>query len=382
MKRTWDPTIPAVVAAIVMLVGTVAATGGIPPGHWRAESGSDPRSVRLDIRMAEGNRQSRISTDVPTAELVGFDAAAFSRSGAPLRLAWKHDAGTIVLEGEGGRRPGGKVHFEPDATFTERWRALGFETPGEIDLLLLAVQDIRLADAERLHEMGYTSIDVDAFIRFESEHDAMKQLEEMHALGLRLEFDDLFRLRSHGVSMADVRAYQAAGLRLDPDSLIRLRNHGIEASYAKGMIDAGVAKDDLDAILRLHAHGVPTDYVARVRATGFSDADDVDDLIRLHDQGVDSDYVRGLVQSNLTRMSLDDVVRLHAHGVPTDYVREIVAVDAGRSADDVIRLRDHGVSADLVRSLAQAGHRDLSVDDAIRAATRGPESLGAPGGAR
>jgi len=376
MKRNWDPTIPALIAAIVMLVGTVAATGGIVPGQWLAEIGSDPRSIRLDLRLAETHGQSRLTTDVATAELDGFDASTFSRTGAPLRLVWKHDVGSFVLEGKGGRRPGGNVHFEPNPAFAERWRALGFATPREIDLLRMVLHNVRLADAERLHELGYGGVDVDTFIRFESEPDAMKWLEEMNALGLRLELDELFRLRSHGVNMADVRALQVAGARFDVDGLIRLSSHGIDATYVKGVIDAGVDNNDLDGIVRLHAHGVPSDYVARVRATGFSDVD-VDDLIRLHDQGVDSDYVKGLVESQLPRMTLDDIVRLHAHGVPADYARAIVAIGSRRrNTDDVIRLHNHGVSADFARSLAQAGRQDLTVDDVIRASTRGPESLG------
>jgi hypothetical protein len=319
-RRTWDPTIPALIAAVVMLVGTVAATGGIPPGQWRGELGSDSQSVRLDVRLAAGNSRTSISTDVATAELEGFDAAAFGRPGAPLRLAWKRDAGTFVLEGEGGRRPGGKVRFEPNPAFGERWRALGFETLGENDFLRLAVENIRLADVERLNE-----------------------------LGLHLDVDDLFRLRSHGVSLDDVRAYQSAGVRVD-----------------------------LEGILRLHAHGVPTDYVAQVRSSGFAD---VDDLVRLHDQGVEAEYVRGMVDAHLPGMTVDDIIRLHAHGVPAGYARAIVEIGPGpRDADDVIRLHNYGVSAEFVRSLAQAGHGELTVDEVIRAETRGVESLGNPAG--
>jgi hypothetical protein len=342
MKRTWDPTIPAVLAAIVMLVGTVLATGGIAPGQWRAEAGSDPRSVRIHVRLAEGNSQTNLSTDVDTAQLDGFDAATFGRSGAPLKLAWKRDAGTFVLEGEGGRRPGGKVRFEPNAAFGERWHALGFGNVDEIDFLRMAVHNVRIADAERLRQLGYDSVDADTLIRLESEPGSMESLEQMQAQGLHLALDDLFRLRVHGVSMDEVRAFQSTG-----------------------------APIDVDGMLRLHAHGVRADYVAQVHESGYSD---VDDLLRLHDQGVDADYVRGLVQSHLQGMTLDDVVRLHAHGVPADYARAIVETGSRqRDADDVIRLHNHGVSAEFVQSLAQAGHGDLAVDEVIRAQSQRPE---------
>jgi hypothetical protein len=354
MRTTWDPTVPAVLAAIVVLVGTVAATGGIPPGQWRGDLGSDSQSVRLDVRLAEGRSRTRISTDVATAELDGFDAAAFRRAGAPLRLAWKRDAGTFVFEGEGGRRPGGKVHFEPDAAFRERWRALGFETLAESDFLRMAVDNVRLADAERLHELGYGPIDADTLVRLESEPGSMKWIEQMHAAGLRLELDDLFRLRSHGVTMDEVRAYQSAGVPLDIESLLRLHDHGIDPAYVKGLFDAGVANDDFDGIVRLHAHGVAPDYVSRLRSSGYSGFG-VEEILRLHDQGVDPEYVRGLVASRLPGLSLDDIVRLHAHGVPADYVRAVVeSGPGGRDADDVIRLHSHGVTANVARARAPA----------------------------
>ena len=117
MRKTWDPTLPTVLLAVAMLVGTVAATGGLGRGDWRGALASDGGSVRLDLCPAVGTLRVRLSSDVPTGELEGFERAAFERQGAPIRLAWKHDAGTFVLEGEGGRRPRGRVRFEPDPAF-------------------------------------------------------------------------------------------------------------------------------------------------------------------------------------------------------------------------------------------------------------------------
>jgi len=378
MRRTWDPTVLAMLFAVAMLVGTVAATGGLGPGQWRGDLAADQGSVRLDIRLDKGNRHMRLGTDVPSGEIEGFDAAAFARSEAPLHLSWKRDAGTLVFDGKGGRRAGGKVRFEPDATFGERWRALGFEALAEGDALRMMVHEVRLADAERLHALGYADIDVDALIRLGQEPDAMKQLEEMLAQGLHPEIDDFFRLRAYGVGAEEVRGFTSAGLRSGADDLIRLRSQGIDAEFVKGMIVAGVGADDLDGIIRLHAHGVSTDYATKIRSSGFSEVG-VNDIIQLHDQGIDSDFVRGLVESHLPGMALDDIVRLHAHGVPTDYVRAVVEIGPGsRDADDVIRLHDHGVSTDFVRSLVSADRGDLSVDELIRALSRGVGSLSKP----
>lgn len=199
MRRSWDPTFLAVIVAALMVAGTVAATGGMAPGEWRAKLDAPLNSVRVELRLAEENWQTRVSTDIPAGELEGFDAAAFGRSGAPLRLSWKRDPGTFFFEGEGGRRPNGKIRFEPDAAFAERWRSLGLEEPSVSDRIGMAVHGVRLADVERLHELGIRDLASGSVTRLAHEPDAMRWIEELHELGVQPRLEDVFRLRAHGV---------------------------------------------------------------------------------------------------------------------------------------------------------------------------------------
>jgi len=439
MRRTWDPTFLAVLLAVALLVGGAVSTGGLGRDEWRASLDSSGRSVRFDVSSSPGpGRWHTFSIDADAGAIEGFDAATFEQSGAPLRLAWKRDAGTFVFEGEGGRRPRGKFRFEPDAGFVAKWQGLEFGNVSDGDLLRMAAHDVRLADAERLHELGYRGVDADEMIGFENRSISMEWVEGMQQPGYRPEIEDLFRLHAHGVGVDDVRAFAALGIQaIETDALLRLQSHGIEASYVRGMIDAGIALEDLDDMVRLHARGIVPDDVAELRSSGLPelDLDDVirlhsqaiapdivaglrasglpevgiDDVMRLHSRGITATYVRAMVDSGLPDLSVDAIVRLHAHGVSTDFARALVVAGPGASGaeavtmlhdhgveaawvrgmaelgygglppDELTRLHAHAVSPDFVRSLAQSGHRDLTVDQLIRAASRGPEALGEDG---
>ena len=409
MRKTWDPTVPAILLAVAIVVVSVAATGGLAPGEWKGKLEAGRASVLLAFRAAAGGGEVRMSFSVAPDELEGFDAAAFERAGAPLHLTWRRSAGAFVFEGEGGRRPRGSFRFEADPAFVEGWRALGLRTLDQGDLVGLAMHGVRLADVERLHQLGYSGIDARAMIRLSAEPEMIEWVEGMQGLTPRPDLDDLFRLRAHGVDADTIRSFAESGLgSIGIDALLRLRNHGIDAGFVRGMIDAGVDARDLDGILRLHSSGIDPDAVVALRAAGLPGIG-IDEQLRLRNHGVEAAYVRGMVESGLPDLSVDDLLRLSAHGVGTDFVRVLVAAGPGKKGanavillhdrgmseewaremaelgyggtppDELVRLLSHGVSPDLVRSLTAAGHRELKVDDLIRAVTHGPESLDHPG---
>lgn len=406
MRRTWDPTVLAILLAVAILAGSVAATGGLAPGEWKGKLEAGGGAVHLSLRAASGGSDVRTSFSVEPDELEGFDAAAFERGGEPLHLTLRRSAGTFVLEGEAGRRPRGSFRFDADPGFVDGWRALGFEELEERDLMVLAMHDVRLAEAQRLHQLGYAGFDARDMIRLSDDPGMVEWVEGTQGLTPRPDLDDLFRLRAHGVEPETIRAFADAGLgTIEVDALIRLRNHGIDAGYLRGMIEAGVDADDLEGVVRLHAHSVSPDEVAQLRAAGLPGIG-IDEQVRLKGHGVEAAFVRGMVESGLPELSIDDILRLFTHGVETDFARALVASGPGKegtdaviflhnhgvsadwaremgelgyggvSSDDLARLLAHGVSPKLVRSLGAAGHRELTVDDLIRAATRGPESLG------
>jgi hypothetical protein len=227
---TWNPTLPAVLLAASMLIGAMAATGGLGPGEWRATGGGDGLAVRLELRHAAESGGLRLSFEADPVELEGLDRAALDRRGAPLRFAWKRDAGTFAFTGEGGRRPRGTFRFEAEPAFAARWQALGFVPLAADDPIRMAALGVRLADVERLGEMGVLGADADLLIRIVVHSIPVDWVAEIRQLEHPPDLDDMVRLHAHGVTPALVRALRAAGHRdLTVDDLIHAQSHGLEA---------------------------------------------------------------------------------------------------------------------------------------------------------
>ena len=365
MRRTWDPTFLAVLLATAMLVGTVLATGGIAPGEWRGRLEASGERLRLELRPAIGPGSFRWSFTIDPGKIAGFDAASFERDGAPLELRFAREAGTFLLTGEGGRRPRGPLRFEPGPEFVERWRALGFEPPTEMDLMRLAVDDVSIDDAVAVHGLGYRSVGASDLLRMSAHGISIEWLTEIQALGERPDLDDVVRLHAHGVSAEEAQALGRLGLRIATNDILRLHDHGIRPEYVGDMIEAGVDGDKVDDVVRLHARGISPDYVAGLRASGMRDVP-LEDVLRLHDHGVAADYVRGMVDSGFDDLAAGEIVRLQAHGVPVDYAQVVVASTGRRDVGSAILLHDHGVGADWIREMAEAGYGTLAPSDMTR----------------
>jgi hypothetical protein len=377
MRRSWDPTVPAIITASVMVAGVLAATGGLGPGEWRATHAAGRPTVRVEMRLDDGGSHIRSTTDLPIAELDGFDAATFSTAGAPLRLKWTRDAGSFVLEGKGGRRASGAVHFEPSAAFRESWNALGLPPVDDHDLFTMALAGVRLADVQQLKGSGVDDLDARGVIELASDPDAMRWVTELRGGGTPLRLREVFLLRNHGVRPETFHEYAQSGLDAGTEEIVRLHDRGVDPDYVASVLRSGVGARDLEAIERLHDHGVPTEYVAGIRASGLGDAG-VEDVIRLHDQGIDVDYVHGIVDAKLSGGDIEGIVRLHAHGVPVEYVRAVAEYGPGdRAAEDAIRLHDTGVPTEYMRSRATNVASRPSTDGTIRAWSRGGDDADA-----
>ena len=373
MGRTWDPTVPAIILACGLVAGVVASTGGLEPGGWRGTLATNGQTVRLEMRLDQRGSHIRLTTDVPTGELEGFDAASFSKSGAPVRIAWKRDAGSFVLDGTGGRHPAGSVRFEPSASFRESWRGLGLEPLGDGDLFTMAISGVQLAVVQDLVAEGADHLDAGDVIELARDPDAMRWVKELKGRGAPIRLRDVFLLRNHGLSPGTYRDYLQSGVEADVEEIVRLHDRGVDAAYVKDLLQAGVRAHDLEGIERLHAHGVAADYVARIGTSELRETG-VDGITRLHDQGVGDDYVHDVTASGLTGVTLEGIVRLHAHGVPADYVRIVADYGPGdRAVDDAILLHDSGVSTEFLRSRASSGTARPTTESTIRSWARGGE---------
>lgn len=168
-------------------------------------------------------------------------------------------------------------------------------------------------------------------------------------------------------------------------------------------------KDEIDTIIASKAVGLTPEYIAAMRAAGFSGS--VDDLtgaravgvtpefarqMRRYDSSVDLDTIiaaratglSGTYFSEMRRqfpgLSLDDAVGMSAIGVTLGYAQEMRRVFPKASADDIQSMRALGVTPEFVREMRRQGISADDPDEAIEgrlfsSQMKGPGGAAAPG---
>jgi len=79
------------------------------------------------------------------------------------------------------------------------------------------------------------------------------------------------------------------------EELIQLGNHGVDATYMRGLRDAGLLHLSVDEIIGLYNHGVQPEFIREMQVMGFIDLTS-NKLIELANHGVDEVYVREMVR--------------------------------------------------------------------------------------
>jgi hypothetical protein len=378
---------------------SISATEELTEGRWTARLAGD--RVRLELRLDPLPWGSRIRFDLDLADLEGLGAPDFESASGPVRFRMARDAGTIVFEGQGGRRPSGTYVFEPNPEFVRELSRVGDPFPEDGDLFRLAIDEVSIDVVRGLGAMGYDDLDAHDLVRIIQHGIDLAYIEAMQQLGFRPEIEEIIRLWVHGVSAATVARYRELGLTGIPvESLVRLEIHGVDPGWVRGMADAGIGTSDVEDLIRLRTHGIEPSMVAEARDSGFRalsieelirlsihgipvsylraaceaglrDAD-FDDIVSLHNNGVEPSFLVGMAA--LGYGSEDEIVRLHANGVPVATAQELHEIGYTElSVDDLVRLQANGVTPGFVRRLAEAGHDDLSADELVRISVSGVE---------
>jgi beta-lactamase regulating signal transducer with metallopeptidase domain len=159
--------------------------------------------------------------------------------------------------------------------------------------------------------------------------------------------------------------------------------------------------DELDAIIASKAVGLTPEYIAAMRAAGFSGS--VDDLtgaravgvtpefarqMRRYDPRVDLDTVIGAKATGLDSgyfsqmrqllpgLSLDDAVGMNAVGVSLDFARQMRALFPRVAADDLQGMAAVGVTPEYVREMRRHGLPAADPEDAIESRVVSPGHKG------
>jgi Zn-dependent protease with chaperone function len=139
--------------------------------------------------------------------------------------------------------------------------------------------------------------------------------------------------------------------------------------------DGEVTADEMHSF---RVHGVTPEFIAAVRALGYSGAD-ADDLVALRIHGVTPEAIAEMNRI-FGKRPLEEHVSFKIHGVDPESLRRMSALGLGKlSPDDAVALKIHGVDAPYVEALHAAGYGEISADDAVSARIHGvsPEDVAA-----
>ncbi len=206
-----------------------AVTNDPGEGRWTGKLRGD--RVRIELGFASLPFSSRATFDVPLDDLQGLDRADFGSDAGerPLSFRLTRDPGTIVFEGQGGRRPSGTYAFESDPGFVRALNLVGDSFPEDRELFRLLIHDVPIALVEGLGAFGYDGLDTSEVVRVSVHGIDLDFIEAMQRLGYRPEIDDLVRLRAQGITPDFVRRLAEAGhTGLSVDELVRIKTRGLD----------------------------------------------------------------------------------------------------------------------------------------------------------
>lgn len=251
----------------------------------------------------------------------------------------------------------------------DAWVAAGIEGLPVQDLLRLYTNGFDAPDGALYIELGYD--DVEDWLRFHRNgvpNDLIVAITESD--GPRLDATGVIELYVQGVGAADVRG--AAKLLeggFDWDELVFMWRRGVSTEFAETLTKSGWDRLDADSITRLNRNGLSTDWVLRVRAAGGGNLD-VDGLIELRHYGVGASDYEGYAAAGFT--AVDDIRRFVSAGVDSAWVERVRAyLPEGLDSDELIRLRQHDVDPPFLQRLADAGFKDLGVEEIVEAREAG-----------
>jgi hypothetical protein len=145
-------------------------------------------------------------------------------------------------------------------------------------------------------------------------------VEALDACGTSFEANEIVLLHSRGVSVDYLRAAAGAGLQADPSQLVVLWSRGVPAGFIREIQKMGYNFDPQDLVL-LHSRGVPTAFARELKSAGYDYSSH--DLVLVHSRGVPASYAVEVANADYQPLAAGDLVRLHAAGVPTETVKRL-----------------------------------------------------------
>nr|WP_166177537.1 M56 family metallopeptidase [Altererythrobacter segetis] len=146
-----------------------------------------------------------------------------------------------------------------------------------------------------------------------------------------------------------------------PDGHETLISSALEKTGFADEADRAKDKDDeIEAIIGSKAVGLTPEYIAAMRAAGFTDAD-VDDLTGARAVGVTPEFARQMRQFDRD-VDLDTVIGAKATGLSAGYYSQMRQMFPGLTLDDAVGMSAVGVTPGFAQQMRQLFPR-ISADD-------------------
>jgi hypothetical protein len=186
------------------------------------------------------------------------------------------------------------------------------------------------------------------------------------ALGYKdLSVDQLISLKIHGVTTEYVRELLATGLKPKVDEIISFAIHGAQPADIVEMQKLGY-KPTPSEIVSMYIHGLTPEFTRQMKSAGYG-TPTFEQLISFKIHGATPEIAEQFKQAGVRELDFDKLVSLQIHGANPDAVKQIGALGyPNLTADEVITMCIHGVDVDFVHKAQKHGFKDLSVDKLIK----------------
>ena len=248
----------AVGAAIVavMAAATLLAFAENGEAQWRITPSLSVDKVHFMVRHSTLDGNWVNSRDVPLDRFRGFSLAMLASPG-PAKFEYVADAGRLLCEGRFLVGTGsGTYSFSADPAFVAALQQMGYDTPGDEQLLSMLMMDISRGYARDIRDSGLRA-SVRDLIQLRIHGVGLEYIRDARQAGYQnFTADDYTQLRIHGVNSNFLRDLKAAGYDLQAREIVQLRIHGVDVGYLQRLQDAGMRNLNAEQIAKLRMHGV------------------------------------------------------------------------------------------------------------------------------
>lgn len=165
------------------------------------------------------------------------------------------------------------------------------------------------------------------------------------------------------VSLDFARAVNQANLHASSDELFEMRIHGLTRDYIADMRATGYTNLTARDYIDLKIHGVKTEFVRGLKKAGYDVS--AKKIVELAIHGVDAEFMADLKRAGYN-LEIDKIIEMKIHGISRDYIQTLASYGLKPRAEDLVQMKIHGIDPQYLRGLKEAGFQDLEAERVVQ----------------